>query len=111
MKYRKKPVVIDAMRFSGRNFKAIFEWVGQWHQLDNGPGMWQVVDHGGRKLPQLEIETLEGNHIAGKGDWILRGIKGEFYPCKHDIFVETYEDVAQKKEEAPETIDNTTKVS
>lgn len=75
--YRKKPVVIEA-----------FRW------MHDDPPEWfpQIVPnaHDGSAL----IETLEGNMRAYPGDWIIKGVKGELYPCKADIFVATYERVA-----------------
>ena len=88
MKYRKKPVVIDAIQFDGGNYKQIFDWVGQWEPEDDGPGMWSGDDE-----KTLIIDTLEGEMRANEGGWIIRGIQGEFYPCKSDIFVATYEKV------------------
>ncbi len=87
-KYRKKPVVIDAIQFDG-NYQAVFDWVAQWHDEDDGPGMWESKD----AWQTLIILTLEGEMKADKGDWIIRGIKGEFYPCKPDIFEATYDEV------------------
>lgn len=79
MKFRKKPVVIDAMRFDGTfsSVEALF------------------IDRCSQVLGSdtLQIETLEGVMTANKGDWIIRGVKGEFYPCKPDIFEATYEAV------------------
>jgi len=77
-KYRKKPVVVEAIQFTGKNRKEIVEFVGksfiEWtHHLEIG------------------IETLEGDMKAKPNDWIIKGIKGEFYPCKPDIFEQTYE--------------------
>lgn len=83
--YRKKPVVIEAV---------------QWHPaLTNGnPPDWLSAAIAGGKVyyqggesPHLTIETLEGAHRADVGDWIIRGVKGELYPCKPDIFAATYE--------------------
>ena len=79
-KYRKKPVVIEAIHFTG-NYTAIGTWVAKWHKEDDGPGMWQSNDG-----VALIIGTLEGEMRADNGDWIIRGIQGEFYPCKPDIF-------------------------
>lgn len=87
MRFRKKPVEIEAMQFVVGEIDAVLEW---------------VAGHGGkigtyRDLfddPYLEIETLEGVMEASLGDWIIRGVKGEFYPCKPDIFAATYEHVA-----------------
>ena len=79
-KFRKKPVVIEAMRWDGSNQSAaqIMRWCGR--KLQNGNGL-------------MIIDTLEGNMRANVGDWIIRGIRGEFYPCKPGIFEETYEAV------------------
>lgn len=84
MKYRKKPVVIEAIRISN-NDKEIEDF------LQPANGYWV----GKNSLNQLyvEIKTLEGTMRADNGDWIIKGVKGEFYPCKHDIFEETYERV------------------
>lgn len=78
MKFRKRPVVIDAVQWNGRveDFKA-FGNVPLPISLD--------------PLPALTISTLEGEMRADPGDWIIRGVHGEFYPCKPDIFEMTYE--------------------
>lgn len=83
MKYRKKPVVIEAIQFLD-NVGEIEQFVG--HILfgnKNGTGTVQ----------ELIVPTLEGEHIASSGDFIIKGVKGEFYPCKPDIFNMTYERV------------------
>jgi hypothetical protein len=76
MKYRKKPVVIDA-----------FQW-----KVEMGEETYPVK----QKFVGYVIETLEGDMIVNDGDWIIRGIKGEYYPCKPDIFEATYEKVEDK---------------
>lgn len=76
MKYRKKPVVIDAVCWTGDK-RTIEEFV------NNGCYYY------GRG--ELYISTLEGGHKANLGDYIIKGIAGEFYPCKPDIFEKTYE--------------------
>lgn len=80
-RFRKKPVVIDAVRFDGsaRSSNLILEWIGT-----NGQ---QARNFRGK----LIIDTLEGSMSADMGDWIIRGVQGEFYPCKPDIFTATYE--------------------
>ncbi len=78
MKYRKKPVVIEAVQFNGRNSADIHEFCGD-----------KVREPVGKDY--LEIKTLEGIHIASPGDYIIKGVNGEFYPCKPDIFEKTYE--------------------
>ncbi len=83
MKYRKKPVVIEAIQLKNNNVSKILSWIG-------GEG---IVSGGydNEDMPFIYIETLEGTIIAIENDWIIKGIKGEFYPCKPDIFEMTYE--------------------
>ncbi len=76
-KFRKKPVVIEAVRFDG-NFDEIELFVGGDSEFRDG---------------ELVIATLEGAMRASPGDWIIRGVQGELYPCKPEIFAETYEQV------------------
>lgn len=82
-RFRKKPVEIVAMRWMGseESWSSITRWVG--------PDV-RAISCAGR---QLAIETLEGRMVANPGDWVIRGIKGEYYPCKPDIFDATYEAV------------------
>lgn len=81
MKYRKKPVVIDAVQWSGNNLNEILDFM-----KDKQPNYYEDDE---KKL--LTIQTLEGNMIASDGDYIIKGVQGEFYPCKPDIFEQTYE--------------------
>ncbi len=79
MKFRKKPVVIEAV---------------QW--FEHGDHLKVTIMPRGRESPNVGwIETLEGGHIVTSGDWIITGVKGEHYPCKPDIFEMTYEPVEQ----------------
>jgi hypothetical protein len=83
-KFRKKPVVIEAWQYAGpesHDAIDIARWCG---------GVIRVSTSG---PPVFVIATLEGNHTASPGDWIIRGVQGEFYPCKPDIFEATYEPV------------------
>lgn len=80
MKYRKKPIVIDAIIWDGNNFNEI---------IYNFPGIICAQ----RDDNILSIQTLEGVMNANVGDYIIRGIKGEFYPCKPDIFEMTYDGI------------------
>ena len=77
-KYRKKPVVIEAVQWTGKNLKEILDFMN-----------WKNANHD--EANGLSIHTLEGNHKANVGDWIIKGVHGEFYPCKPDIFEKTYE--------------------
>lgn len=87
MKFRKKPVVIEAIQYDGKNFFEIREkFTGHLHPLANDPLRNTGFD-------SIEIHTMEGMMLAQKGDWIIKGVKGELYPCKPDIFEATYEEV------------------
>ena len=98
-KWRKKPVLIEAVNWTGDNLREIISFTG-WHQSASSKWSWEeyerVVATNG-----LKIFTLEGSHMATIGDWIIRGVKGEFYPCKPDIFSATYEPSASAAPAAP----------
>ena len=79
MKYRKKQVIVDAIQWTGRNKDEIFWFAGPFISVDLND--------------DLIIETLEGNMRAKVGDYIIKGVDGEVYPCKQDIFEKTYERV------------------
>ena len=79
MKYRKKPVVIEAMQFRIGNGSAIKEFC-------------PTAEYDAERAVFV-ISTLEGDMTAADGDWIIKGVEGEFYPCKPDIFEQTYEEV------------------
>lgn len=103
MKYRKKPVEIEARQLAGSTaeWHAIYQWIesntlGSFDCnpiIDGEPGAtWpesgvSIDARDGRMV----IATLEGGHWANPGDWIIRGVQGEFYPCKPDIFTGSYE--------------------
>lgn len=86
-KYRKKPVEIEAIQYTFYNKKEIDEFVGK--QL----GEYSRNDPNNIYDTYLVIPTLEGNMEANCNDWIIKGVRGEFYPCKPDIFERTYEPV------------------
>ena len=85
-KFRKKPVVIEAVQWNGRSLQDAIDFERK-NQLPN----WSVGGRDGKT--GIIIHTLEGDHLAEQGDWIIKGIQGEFYPCKPDIFDKTYEPV------------------
>jgi len=86
VKFRNKPVVIEAVQWTGDNTREIVTFTGY--------GLTEIRGDGenGEGLG-LIIPTLEGPHRASPGDWIICGVKGEHYPCKPDIFAATYEAV------------------
>lgn len=81
--YRKKPVVIDAVRYDG-NFRCLDIFA-----IDEVSHFIVSKDSDGKQC--IKIPTLEGEMIASVGDYIIRGVKGEYYPCKPEIFYMTYE--------------------
>ena len=87
--YRKKPVVIDAIRFPGINLGSLDEMMAFEEWLEKRGHAAKVRYQGSKLL----IGTLEGDHEARPGDMIIEGVKGEIYPCKPDIFAATYEAV------------------
>lgn len=79
-KFRKKPVVIEAINWNGKNIDEIMKFMN-----------WSNASHERHIISGLKIYTLEGTHDARIGDWIIKGVHGEFYPCKPDIFDKTYD--------------------
>jgi len=84
MKFKKKPVVIEATNFSRETFDLVKDFT-------NGTAHSFTIERRNNGKCTCIIPTLEGEHIATEGDWIIKGVNGEFYPCKPDIFVKTYE--------------------
>jgi hypothetical protein len=94
MKCRKKPIVVDVVQWQGNNEREVFDFLtGTRSQPIILEGDTFRVDlcNGGCQPGNLIIKTLEGDHLAHIGDYILKSVKGEFYPCKKEIFEETYE--------------------
>lgn len=108
-KFRKKPVTIEAMRLEGAagETHTVYCWIEE-----NTAGSYDTNarDENGERLPapdsgvsidaetgNLVIATLEGEMQANYGDWIIRGVAGEFYPCKPDIFSATYEPLSERE--------------
>lgn len=91
MRYRKKPVEVDVQRFT-------VGWTDKW-ELEKFFGesyedIYIVAqDDPGGLVSSLAIPTLEGVMEVSDGDFIIKGVKGEFYPCKPDIFEQTYEEI------------------
>ena len=80
-KFRKKPVMIEAIQWTGNNLEEIKDFMGYYEYAKKN----------------LIIPTLEGKMIAQVNDWIIRGVQGEYYPCKPDIFEKTYEPVVDEE--------------
>jgi hypothetical protein len=79
MKFKKKPVIIEAEQFTVKEYRDGYSMFMDWRIQHDDKGYY------------LMIPTLEGIHRASEGDWIIRGVAGEFYPCKPNIFEQTYE--------------------
>lgn len=93
MKYRKKPVVIDAVQWTGKNHREMFDFLTENTFKEESMTVDRdhfYIDHN-KVEGGLIIKTLEGEHLATIGDYIIRGVQGEYYPCKEDIFHQTYE--------------------
>lgn len=99
--YRKPPVVIDAMQWNGGAEAAtpIIEWALEsdvairYHEAVDDSGTIGGHWYRNQRDEHLRVETLEGTMSAHVGDWIIRGVKGEFYPCAADVFAATFEAV------------------
>ena len=81
-KYVKKPIPITAIQWTGENHIELAEFT-------NGKCLFRVGS------PSIKIPTLEGDMGANVGDYIVRGVEGEFYPCRQDIFEKTYEKISE----------------
>ena len=95
-KYRKKPVEIEAIQWNGINLSEIKEFVGDSLVYDIIDTAWQVGK--GKPHVLMKIKTLEGDMEVSEKDFIIKGINGEYYPCKPDIFEKTYEEVQSEEE-------------
>lgn len=84
-RWRNKPVVVEAVQFTKESITDVWKFLAE--SEAHGP----YADRANAGGITLTIPTLEGDHTAREGDWIIRGVKGEFYPCKPDIFAATYE--------------------
>jgi hypothetical protein len=85
-KYVKRPIVIEAVQWTGDNRREIFDFCDQSY----------FNTHFETGELKLMIQTLEGSMEASLGDYIIKGIHGEFYPCKPDIFLKTYDEVTDE---------------
>lgn len=83
MKARKKPVVVEVIQYNGKNHHKLKAFVGHSLHIQQ--------EHYASDVLELHIETLEGQMKVSIGDYVIRGVNGEFYPCKPDIFKKTYD--------------------
>ena len=86
MKFRKKPVVIEAHRIGDDDWPRVI-----WEGVNRNEIVLHLESVNGVVQGHVDIVTLEGTMRGEVGDWIIRGVKGEFYPCRADIFEATYE--------------------
>lgn len=86
-RFKKLPVEIEAMQWNGKNSSEVIDWV--FTHDEKFP--ISLIELRRRRGPFLSLSTLEGVMRANRNDWIIRGVNGEFYPCKPDIFEKTYE--------------------
>lgn len=91
--YKKKPVKVEAIQWTGNNLREVVDFTGETIRYHIDDSDWQV----GKAAPQTRIwiKTLEGNLQVSVGDYIIKGVKGEYYPCKPDIFKSTYEEESE----------------
>jgi len=82
IKSKEEPIVIFAIQFTG-DCEQVFDWVGQWHPEDDGPGMWESDDKNALIIDTAEDDTMR----VEKGDWIIRNVKGEFHSYKPDVYI------------------------
>jgi hypothetical protein len=94
-RYRKLPVEIEAVQLTSENAADAWEWVAPAVKAGQAADVSIDIDKG------LTISTLEGDMRASFGDWIIKGVRGEFYPCKPDIFEATYEPAAAQAATSP----------
>lgn len=87
-RYRKRPVVVDAMQWTGLNLEEVKDFVGEALTYDILDTAWEVGK--GRPHVFMKIKTIEGDMEVSEKDFIIKGVNGEFYPCKPDIFQKTY---------------------
>ena len=93
-KYRKKPVVVEAIKYCGDNLEDVLAFTGKHPRWDEWFASFdEYAAHVANDHQMFKILTLEGTMKAMPGDWVIKGVQGEFYPCKPEIFEKTYEKV------------------
>jgi hypothetical protein len=113
-KFRKKPVVIEAVQLRWDNWGEMCEFAGVGYLKDGDPqgcyvqsdgtgNLDSVTDEIGLHIPALH-GVMDGVRLARQNDWVIRGVRGELYPCKPDIFESTYEEVSDRVNLTSESI-------
>lgn len=92
-KFRKKPVVIEAIKWTGFNPHDIADFAGDACEIEYYDAAYEAG--AGPMYAYIKIHTLEGDMKVSVGDYVIKGVQGEFYPCKPDIFEETYEEIEE----------------
>lgn len=97
----KLPVTIQTIQWTGDNLAEVLEFTGKHPKWDEWfpNGFWEYQEFVKNDRNVFKIKTLEGTHEANVGDWIIRGVNGEHYPCKPDIFDKTYRIASTEKDE------------
>ena len=93
MKYRKKSIIIDAVKWTGKNHREMFNFLTNYEKTNQSIDTYGdnfYIDHS-KIEGGLIIKTLENDCMASIGDYIIKGVNGEFYPCNPDIFLKSYE--------------------
>lgn len=93
-KYKKKPIIVEAIRWTGSNLEEIRNFVGS-DLIEECVELFDIKRTLKEMLVDIAIDTLEGTMRVDYGDYIIKDIQGEFYPCKPDIFLATYEEVIE----------------
>lgn len=93
-KYKKKPIVVEAIRWTGSNLEEIRNFVGS-DLIEECVELFDIKRTLKKMLVDIAIETPEGTMRVDYGDYIIKGVQGELYPCKPDIFLKTYEEVIE----------------
>jgi hypothetical protein len=97
MQYRKKPVVIDAVQLIKNNVEEVVQFIKEPYMIRvvwlDKANIYKDKQDDKYTSPGIWIKTLEGEYLAREGDYIIKGVDGEYYPCKPDIFEKTYEKV------------------
>ena len=93
IKYRKKPVVIEAVQWDGSQdgWQQLLKWAGRYNPPTGHSSPHWIIVHIAHNPVTVTVHTLEGAMTVSPDDWVIKGVADEFYPCKPEIFEQTYE--------------------